>query len=272
MPRSECRSNSPIPRAPKNFPRALPHPARKNFPGIASHFPQPNLSFVNAQFPRAFQIHPAIVWWGTYKFHRRATTLQIRLPCATPARRRFSRLIPGKQKKNRRRIFHRAPKTEPRIQRHVAHRLGGNVAQIQHDQSEAAALQQQIRGAQRLIDVVAAHPEKIRQIHSGRFRGIRIEASRPSTRAQTSPSTVREASAANSKLVRPEHGGPQISVKPPRGNPPVRSSISAIPAETVSAILRSRYSNGERWRPARARSTSVRSAEIFAAMGDSSEA
>jgi hypothetical protein len=35
-------------------------------------------------------------------------------------------------------------------------------------------------------------------------------------------------------LVRPEDAIPQISVRAPRGNPPVNSSISRMPLETIS--------------------------------------
>jgi hypothetical protein len=38
--------------------------------------------------------------------------------------------------------------------------------------------------------------------------------------------------------VRPEEAGPQISVRQPRGSPPVRSSIAAMPLETISGAGR----------------------------------
>ena len=55
-----------------------------------------------------------------------------------------------------------------------------------------------------------------------------------STRAQTSSRRVAAASAASSTLVRPEEADPQISLKHPRGKPPVRASISGIPLDTIS--------------------------------------
>ncbi len=63
-------------------------------------------------------------------------------------------------------------------------------------------------------------------------------ASLASTTAQNSPRPVAAASAANSKVVRPEEAGPQISVRQPRGRPPVRASIAAMPLETISGAGR----------------------------------
>jgi len=88
-------------------------------------------------------------------------------------------------------------------------------------------------------------------------------ASRASTSAQTSDAAVREASAEISKLVLPEHGGPQISVKLPRGSPPVRSSIGGMPVGTVSTIRRSRYWKGFERRFASADSTCKRNEAAF---------
>jgi hypothetical protein len=45
---------------------------------------------------------------------------------------------------------------------------------------------------------------------------------------------VAAASAASSTLVRPEEADPQISLRHPRGSPPVSASISRIPLETIS--------------------------------------
>src|SRR5260370_25794315 len=72
---------------------------------------------------------------------------------------------------------------------------------------------------------------------------------RAHTSAHTSPSAVREAKAESSKLVRPEHAAPQISVIAPRGNPPTSASISGMPVDTNSNALRSRYAKGEATRP-----------------------
>ena len=63
-------------------------------------------------------------------------------------------------------------------------------------------------------------------------------ASLASTSAQHSPRRVAAASAASSKVVRPEDAGPQISVKQPRGRPPVRTSIATIPLDTISGAGR----------------------------------
>ena len=92
------------------------------------------------------------------------------------------------------------------------------------------------------------------------------KASRPSTSAHTSACAVRDASAETSRLVRPEQGGPQISVNPPRGNPPVSASISGTPADTISTSFRSRYEKGAATRPASAVSTCNRKAARFPGM------
>ncbi len=63
-------------------------------------------------------------------------------------------------------------------------------------------------------------------------------ASLASTSTQHSPRRVAAASAASSKVVRPEEAGPQISVRQPRGRPPVSASIAAMPLETISAAGR----------------------------------
>ena len=65
-------------------------------------------------------------------------------------------------------------------------------------------------------------------------------ASPPSISAQASSCAVRALKAESSKLVRPEHDGPKISVSAPRGNPPVNESISGMPLETVTTSWRSR--------------------------------
>jgi len=59
-----------------------------------------------------------------------------------------------------------------------------------------------------------------------------------STTTQHSPRRVAAASAASSNVVRPEEAGPQISVRQPRGRPPVSASISAMPLETISGAGR----------------------------------
>src|SRR5271170_6626136 len=59
-----------------------------------------------------------------------------------------------------------------------------------------------------------------------------------STNAQTSCRWVAAARAANNTLVRPDEAGPQISVKHPRGSPPVSASISRTPLETICGVGR----------------------------------
>src|SRR5580692_652757 len=54
-----------------------------------------------------------------------------------------------------------------------------------------------------------------------------------STRAHTSCRSVAAARAANKTLVRPDEAGPQISVRHPRGSPPVSASISRTPLGTI---------------------------------------
>jgi len=64
-------------------------------------------------------------------------------------------------------------------------------------------------------------------------------ASLASTTAQNSPRrVVAAAKAAKSKVVRPEEAGPQISVRHPRGRPPVRESMARMPLETISGAGR----------------------------------
>jgi hypothetical protein len=59
-----------------------------------------------------------------------------------------------------------------------------------------------------------------------------------STNAHTSCRCVAAAKAANNTLVRPEEAGPQISVRHPRGRPPVSASSSRTPLETISGVGR----------------------------------
>ena len=82
-------------------------------------------------------------------------------------------------------------------------------------------MQKQIHGAQRLIEIAAAHPkqltqEKLRQI----ARQPGSNESCASTRAQTSALAVRAAKAECSREVMPEESAPKISVRQPRGKPP----------------------------------------------------
>jgi hypothetical protein len=49
---------------------------------------------------------------------------------------------------------------------------------------------------------------------------------------------VAAAKAAKSRVVRPEDAGPQISVRHPRGKPPVMASRAGMPLETISGAGR----------------------------------
>src|SRR5580704_5714326 len=66
-----------------------------------------------------------------------------------------------------------------------------------------------------------------------------------STRAHTSCRRVAAAKAANQTLVRPDEAGPQISVRHPRGSPPVSVSISRTPLETICGIGRTSNRDAE---------------------------
>lgn len=59
-----------------------------------------------------------------------------------------------------------------------------------------------------------------------------------SIRTQDSPRCVAAANVASSTLVFPDEGGPHISVKHPRGMPPVKASSSGIPLEIISGLGR----------------------------------
>ena len=76
---------------------------------------------------------------------------------------------------HRRRILHRAPKPKPRIQRHIPHNLRRNIAQVHRHQPKSSRLNQQIRRTQRLIRILAAHPQHPLQRHSRRARHRRIK-------------------------------------------------------------------------------------------------
>ena len=63
-------------------------------------------------------------------------------------------------------------------------------------------------------------------------------ASLASITTQNSSRRVAAARADKSKVVRPEEAGPQISVRHPRGRPPVRASMLEMPLETISGAGR----------------------------------
>jgi hypothetical protein len=64
------------------------------------------------------------------------------------------------------------------------------------------------------------------------------KASLASTSAQTSPRCVARASAKSKTLVLPDEAAPQISVRQPRGIPPVSKSSCGMPLETISGAGR----------------------------------
>lgn len=73
-------------------------------------------------------------------------------------------------------VFDSAAEAEPGVQRNLADRAGGDIAQIDGDYSEAAGLDEQIGGAQGLVEILAADPKEFAQIDSGSSGGERIEA------------------------------------------------------------------------------------------------
>src|SRR5208337_2872777 len=66
-----------------------------------------------------------------------------------------------------------------------------------------------------------------------------------STSAQASCRCVAAAKAASSTLVLPEEAAPQISLKHPRGQPPVRASSSRTPLGTISGAGRTASRDAE---------------------------
>jgi hypothetical protein len=150
------------------------------------------------------------------------------------------------------------------------HQFARRVAEIQGNKTKTSRLQQKISGAKTLFHGAATH-------HSNCFRSIPpasalcgSNASHPSIRAHASAFIVLTLKAENSKLVRPEQGGPKISVSAPRGNPPANASTSEMPVGTFSA-WRSRMVKGAGTRPARQvqleRNSAARFAGIAGPMG-----
>ena len=94
-----------------------------------------------------------------------------------------------------------------------------NAGEIEGDDAETARLDDEVGGFEGFFGAAAAtHPEKMGQMHAGiaRRRGDRSNLP-ASIRAQNSGRRVARARAAIRMLVRPEDGGPQISVRVPRG-------------------------------------------------------
>jgi hypothetical protein len=92
-------------------------------------------------------------------------------------------------------------------------------------------------------------------------------ASLPSTSAHTSPWLAMLASMEINRPVRPEDSGPQISVNPPRGMPPVTASSSEMSVGTVSRDTPGQYLNGAGNRPSSADSILARSTAAFIKVG-----
>src|SRR5580704_1425243 len=142
--------------------------------------------FIHILHPRPHHIRPNL---KSAKQSRHRMPHETRFPIATrlaplprprlqPQHQRRARLrirLLLHHHQNRRRIFHRAPTPKPRIQRHIPHNFRCDIAQIHRDHSESARLNQQIRRAQRLIRVLAAHPQHPLQRHSRRARRRRIK-------------------------------------------------------------------------------------------------
>src|SRR5713101_5311298 len=79
------------------------------------------------------------------------------------------------QQQNRRRILHRSPKTKPRIQRYLPHRSHRHIAQIHCHHPKPASLNQQIRSAQRLLNILTTHPKQFSERNPRRIRRQGIE-------------------------------------------------------------------------------------------------
>ena len=167
---------------PRRFPLKSPHPARIS----KLHSPttlrlrrlharpqnlRPNPQPTQKKLLRI--LHPAAFASGRIpprRFH-----LQTQHQRSATLRARF--LL--QQKKNCRGVLHHAPETKPGIQRHAPHRRPRQIAQIQRHQSKSSAMQQQIRPAQRLLDISAAHQQQSFQHHSAGLRPARIESVPP---------------------------------------------------------------------------------------------
>lgn len=79
------------------------------------------------------------------------------------------------KEKDRWRVLDGFAKAEPGVERDITYDFRRNIAQIENDQAKTAALQKQVRGAQRLIGIAASHPKEIFEIYSSGFGGVRIE-------------------------------------------------------------------------------------------------
>lgn len=80
-----------------------------------------------------------------------------------------------KCKQNRARIFDGAPPPKPDVKRNAANKPRREIAEINGDEAESAALKQQIRGAQGLLEFTAANPKQAGQPHAGGLRRSGIE-------------------------------------------------------------------------------------------------
>src|SRR5262249_27413237 len=68
---------------------------------------------------------------------------------------------------NRGSVLDCAAEAKPDVQWHLAGEARRDVAEIDGDDAEAAALNQQIGSAQRLIDILTAHPKQAIELHAG---------------------------------------------------------------------------------------------------------
>ena len=109
-------------------------------------------------------------------------------------------------------------------------RLGRRIAQIHDHQAEPAALDQQIGGFEGVLGAcAAAHPEQALQLHAGIVGGVRGKGILGIHQRADFLRAVAAARIESSRLVRPEEAGPTISVRHPRGSPPVAESTSEMP-------------------------------------------
>ena len=97
--------------------------------------------------------------------------------------------------------------------------------------AETAALDQQVGGFERVLGVMAAaHPQQPVQPHAGGGGRKRVEGIFGIHQgADFLPRAVASARMETSRLVRPEEAAPMISVRQPRGRPPVAASTSWTP-------------------------------------------
>ena len=111
-----------------------------------------------------------------------------------------------------------------------------HVGQIEHDEPEAAGLENQGERLERARRVAAvAHPQHARQIDAERRRRRRIErVARVDNRRDASPRRVAAAISPPVSVVRPLDAAPTISDRWPRRSPPPSAASSAAPPVAAS--------------------------------------